>query len=108
MRTPALSPSKKSELTAAEVQHVARLARLELTEGELEKLRLDLSAIVSYMERLGEVDTSRVPATLGVQPQANVFREDIAAESLGPDAVLANAPRREQNAFQIPRILEEA
>lgn len=97
-----------SELTSDQVQHVARLARLDLTPEENERFRKDLSAIVGYVERLREVDTSQVPATLGVQPHANVLREDQARPSLGPVAVLSNAPQKESDGFQIPRILEES
>ena len=88
------------------VRKVASLARLDLTDAEAERYQVDLAAIVGYMERLGSVDTSAVPATLGVQPHANVFREDEARPSLGPEGVLVNAPRREGHSFQIPRILE--
>jgi len=97
-----------SELTTEQVAHVARLARLDLSEAETEGFRKDLSSIVGYIERLRQVDTSQVPATLGVQPHSNVLREDVARPSLGADGVLANAPHREGDAFQIPRILEEA
>lgn len=97
-----------SELTTDQVAHVARLARLDLTVEETEGFRKDLSSIVGYIERLRQVDTSQVPATLGVQPHVNVLRRDEARPSLGPDGVLANAPQRENDAFQIPRILEEA
>ncbi|MBS2034392.1 Asp-tRNA(Asn)/Glu-tRNA(Gln) amidotransferase subunit GatC [bacterium] len=97
-----------SELTTEQVAHVAKLARLDLSQQEIEGFRKDLSSIVDYVERLRQVDLSTVPATLGVQPHTNVLRADEARPSLGPDGVLANAPKREQNAFQIPRILEEA
>lgn len=97
-----------SELTTDQVAHVSKLARLDLTPEETEGFRKDLSSIVGYIERLRQVDTSQVPATLGVQPHVNVLRQDEARPSLGPDGVLANAPQRENDAFQIPRILEEA
>ena len=97
-----------SELTTDQVAHVARLARLDLSPEETEGYRKDLSSIVGYIERLRQVDTSQVPATLGVQPHSNVLRQDEERPSLGPDGVLANAPQRENDAFQIPRILEEA
>lgn len=97
-----------SELTTDQVAHVARLARLDLSAQEIEGFRKDLSSIVGYVERLRGVDLSAVPATLGVQPHSNVLRADEARPSLGPDGVLANAPKREQDAFQIPRILEES
>ena len=97
-----------SELTTEQVAHVAKLARLDITEAETERFRKDLSAIVGYVEVLREVDTSQVVATLGVQPHSNVLRADEVRPPLGADKVLANAPQREQDAFQIPRILEES
>lgn len=87
---------------------MAKLARLDLSPAELARYQEDLSAIVGYMERLSSIDTSKAAPTLGVQPHANVFRKDVAGEPLGADGVLQNAPHRENNAFQIPRILEEA
>lgn len=88
------------------VLKVAALARLDLSEDEALRYQRDLDAIVGYMERLRLVDTSAVPATLGVQPHVNVFREDETRPSLGAEGVLVNAPRREGDSFQIPRILE--
>lgn len=87
---------------------MAKLARLDLSQAELDRYQEDLTAIVGYMERLSHVDTSQLAATLGVQPHSNVFRKDVAGEPLGAEGVLQNAPHRENNAFQIPRILEEA
>ncbi len=96
-----------SELSLEQVAHVAKLARLDLSDAEAERYRKDLSAIVDYVEVLRKVDTSKVPATLGVQPHSNVLRPDQARPSLGADGVLSNAPHREGDAFQIPRILDE-
>ena len=96
-----------SELTAEQVAHVAKLARLDLSQEEAERFRKELSAIVGYVEVLRQVDTSQVPATLGVQPHSNVLRADEVTTPLGPEGVLANAPHRESDAFQIPRILDE-
>jgi aspartyl-tRNA(Asn)/glutamyl-tRNA(Gln) amidotransferase subunit C len=97
-----------SELSLDQVTHVAKLARLDLTDAEAERFRKDLSAIVGYVEVLRQVDTSQVPATLGVQPHSHVLRSDEARVPLGAEGVLANAPQRENDAFQIPRILEES
>lgn len=96
-----------SELTAEQVRHVAKLARLELDAREVDGFRQDLSAIVTMMDAIGQVDTSAIPATLGVQPHINVLREDLIGQPLGAERVVANAPHKENNAFQIPRILEE-
>lgn len=95
-------------LKPEEVDHVATLARLDLTAEERQRFAEQLGAILDYVDQLKALDTSGIEATLGVQPRANVFRADEARPSLSPDEVLANAPRRENDGFRIPRILEEA
>lgn len=94
-------------LKPEEVDHVAHLARLDLTPEERQRFATQLGAILDYVDQLKGLDTSGIEATLGVQPRANVFRADEARPSLTPDEVLANAPRRENGGFRIPRILEE-
>ena len=64
------------KITIKEVEHVARLARLELTEEEKEQMRAQLDSILSYIEKLNELDTSAVDPTSHVLPMKNVFRED--------------------------------
>jgi aspartyl-tRNA(Asn)/glutamyl-tRNA(Gln) amidotransferase subunit C len=96
-----------SQLNAAQVEQVAKLARLDLSADEISRYQKDLSAIVGYIDSLSEVDTSGVDATLGVQPHSNVLREDLTRPSLGAAKVLINAPSAEMDGFQIPRILEE-
>ena len=95
-------------LKPEEVDHVATLARLDLTPEERQRFGEQLGAILDYVDQLKALDTSGIEATLGVQPRANVFREDEARPSLTPDEVLANAPRRDKDGFHLPRILEEA
>ena len=97
-----------SSLSREQVEHVAHLARLDLTEAEVEKARIDLAAILTYVEQLQELDTSGVEATLGVQPHGNVFRDDVPRESFPHEQILANAPHPQDGAFRIPRILEES
>ncbi|HTU92564.1 MAG TPA: Asp-tRNA(Asn)/Glu-tRNA(Gln) amidotransferase subunit GatC [Gemmataceae bacterium] len=93
-------------LTAQEVQWVAHLARLQLTESELETMTRQLSAIVSYVDQLKQVNTA------GVEPMAhalsihNVFRADEAAPSLPTDQALANAPQRRSDFYSVPAVLE--
>lgn len=95
-------------LSAEQVAHVAKLARLELTPAEAESYGRELSDILAYMERLGQVDTQGVEATLGGQPPSGGLRADVSRASLPNEAALSNAPRPEGGAFRIPRILEEA
>ncbi len=94
------------KITIKEVEHVARLARLELTEGEKEQMRAQLDSILSYIEKLNELDTSAVEPTSHVLPMKNVFREDEVRPSLSQEEALANAPDRQDLFFRVPRILE--
>ena len=94
------------KLSRDEVLHIARLARLGLTEGELDKFREQLSNILENFEILQQVDTSNVPPTAQVIPLQNVFREDEVAVSLPQSEVLANAPRREGDFFRVPAVFE--
>ncbi len=90
-----------------EVEHVGRLARLALSEEERERMRAQLDAILTYIDKLNELDTSQVEPTSHVIPMTNVFREDKVSPSLSQDQALANAPDRQEALFRVPRILEE-
>ncbi len=94
------------KLSRDEVLHIARLARLGLTEGEVDKFREQLSDILENFEILQQVDTSNVPPTAQAIPLQNVFREDEVAASLPQNEVLANAPRKEGDFFRVPAVLE--
>jgi aspartyl-tRNA(Asn)/glutamyl-tRNA(Gln) amidotransferase subunit C len=95
------------KITLKEVEHVARLARLELTAEEKERMRAQLDSILSYIDKLNELDTSAVEPTSHVLPMTNVFREDEVTLPLAQEAVLTNAPDRHDLFFRVPRILEE-
>ncbi len=95
------------KITLKEVEHVARLARLELTTGEKERMRAQIDSILSYIDKLNELDTSAVEPTSHVLPMTNVFREDEVMPSLSQEEVLVNAPDRHELFFRVPRILEE-
>lgn len=94
------------EITKADVDHVAKLARLEITETERDAFSKQLSAILTYVEKLKALDTSGVEPTATVLEQTNVFREDKARPSLPVEKALANAPESESGHFRVPRILE--
>jgi aspartyl-tRNA(Asn)/glutamyl-tRNA(Gln) amidotransferase subunit C len=94
------------KLSRDEVLHIARLARLGLTEDELEKLREQLSNILENFQILQAVDTSDVPPTAQSIALQNVVRNDKIAPSLPPDDVLANAPQREKEYFRVKPVLE--
>ncbi len=92
-------------LTRDEVLHVAELARLSLSPEEIELFTVQLNYILEYVEKLQELDTSGVAPLAQVIPLSNVFREDQVRESLPLDAVLENAPAREDGNFLVPRII---
>ncbi|MFQ5532394.1 MAG: Asp-tRNA(Asn)/Glu-tRNA(Gln) amidotransferase subunit GatC [Candidatus Methylomirabilales bacterium] len=95
------------KITREEVEHVARLARLGLSEEERERMRAQLDAILTYIDKLNQLDTTEVEPTSHVIPITNVFREDKIWTSLSQDEALANAPDRQEAFFRVPRILEE-
>lgn len=93
-------------LTLDEVRHVARLARLRLTEAELEAMREQLSSILDYVDMLQEVDVTGVPPTAQVTDVVNVVRPDEVRPSLPLEEALAEAPRREGNFFKVKPVFE--
>jgi len=97
----------ETRITLAEVEHVARLARLDLTPEEKERMRSQLDAILGYVEQLQRVDTAGVEPTAHVLPLANVMRDDEVRPSYPVEAMLANAPEPQDGQFRVPRILEE-
>lgn len=90
-----------------DVEHVAELARLELTAAEKDQFIAQLNNILAYIEKLGELDTTDVEPTSHVIPMANVFRDDVVQPSLDRDLVLQNAPQESHFFFKVPRIIEE-
>jgi aspartyl-tRNA(Asn)/glutamyl-tRNA(Gln) amidotransferase subunit C len=95
-------------LTRAEVAHVAKLARLALTEAELETMTTELGAILGYANEIAALDLAGVPATAHPLPLVNVLREDTVRTSVSREEVLANAPAAEDNRFRVPKILGES
>ena len=90
-----------------DVEHVARLARLALTDAELERMREQLNGILAYIEKLNELDTEEVAPTSHAVPMLNVMRDDEAGPCLPRDEALANAPDRAGEFFRVPRIIED-
>lgn len=98
-------------ITKEDVEHVARLARLSLTEEEKERYTAQLGQILGYVEKLGTLNTDSVPPTSHVLPMANVWREDKAetstSQTLGsPEDLLSNAPEREGPFFKVKKVIE--
>ena len=89
-----------------EVEAVGLLARIELSEDEKELFGQQLSSILSYIEKLKELDTSQVEPTTHVLPLHNVFREDKVLPSLSPEQALANAPEAMDGFYRVPKIIE--
>jgi aspartyl-tRNA(Asn)/glutamyl-tRNA(Gln) amidotransferase subunit C len=93
-------------LTKEEVAHIAKLARLELTDEQQEHYREQLSAILDYIARLRTLDTTDVPPTAGGGLTQLTLRPDISRPGLPTDALLANAPDTEDDQFKIPPVFE--
>ena len=94
------------KLSYEQVQHIAWLARLGLSEEEVEKFSLQLSNILENFEILKQVDTTNVPLATHTIPLQNVFRKDEVAGSYPQAEILSNAPRQEGNCFKVQAILE--
>jgi aspartyl-tRNA(Asn)/glutamyl-tRNA(Gln) amidotransferase subunit C len=95
-------------ITTEDVAHVARLARLKLTDEELEQFTGQLAAVLDHARDVEALDPAGVPATAHPLPLTNVLRDDVVRASLDRDEVLAAAPLVEAHRFRVPRILGEA
>lgn len=95
------------ELSHETVRSIAELAKLELTDTEVETYAGQLSAILSYFQKLQQLDTSHIEATASVLPLTNVLRPDLAHAPLAPADVVANAPDSEDNQFRVSAVLPE-
>lgn len=89
-----------------DVEYVAKLARIELTEEEKNILTSQLNSILGHIEKLSELDTEGVEPTFHVFDVRNVFREDEVRPSLPTEEILKNAPVRDGNFFKVPKIIE--
>ncbi|HEY2664651.1 MAG TPA: Asp-tRNA(Asn)/Glu-tRNA(Gln) amidotransferase subunit GatC [Candidatus Binataceae bacterium] len=96
----------QDKITLEMVRHVARLARLELSEAEEQSLGSDLNNILVYFEKLNELDTSTVEPTTQVGDAGTPLRDDVVTNGPAPEAMLANAPAREGFFFKVPKIIE--
>jgi aspartyl-tRNA(Asn)/glutamyl-tRNA(Gln) amidotransferase subunit C len=94
-------------ISPEDVRHVARLARLALSDDELVRMRAEMSAILDYMDKLRSLDTAGVEPTSHAVPLRNVMREDEPVPSQPREDMLANAPDRDGDTFRVPRIIEE-
>jgi aspartyl-tRNA(Asn)/glutamyl-tRNA(Gln) amidotransferase subunit C len=93
------------KITKKEVEHVANLARLNLSAGELETMTGQLDNILSYVDKLEELDTSDVIPTTHVFSVSNAFREDVIKESLTQEESVKNGPEQDGEFFQVPKVI---
>lgn len=94
-------------ITRAEVAHLARLARIALTDDELDRMAEQLDVIIGAVARVGEVAADDIPPTSHSVPLTNVYRPDEVRPSLAAELALAGAPAAEDGRFRVPRILDE-
>lgn len=90
-----------------QVRHVAVLSRLKLSEDEVATFSRQLSAMLEYVEKLNELDTSDVEPTVHAVPISNVLRDDEPEEPMAVDEALANAPQREGSFYRVPKVLDQ-
>lgn len=93
------------KITREEVEHVAHLARLYLSENELETMTKQLDTILSYVAKLDELETEGTPPTTHAFSKSNAFRSDVVKESLDQDSALQNCANSGNEAFIVPRII---
>jgi aspartyl-tRNA(Asn)/glutamyl-tRNA(Gln) amidotransferase subunit C len=96
-----------TKISLEQVDHVARLARLELSAADKERMRSELDGILSYIDKLRALDTRDVEPTSHAVPVTNVMRDDVERPSLPQEDMLANAPDRHRDMFRVPKIIEE-
>lgn len=92
-------------ITKEEVEHVALLARLKLSEEEINLYTLQMDSVLEYAAKLQEIDTDQVVPTAHAGQLSNVLREDEVKPSMAQDKVLQNAPKAEDGFFRVPRIV---
>lgn len=96
---------KKQRISQKEIEHVAWLARIELSDNEKDLFTRQFNEILNYFERINEADTENVPPTYHVLDLLNVYRDDKVTNSLPLKAALKNAPRKEKQFLKAPRIV---
>ena len=92
-------------ISRQDIEKVALLALLQLTDDELSKMTVELAQIVGYVDQLAEVDTSGIEPMAHAIETANVFRDDMVVQSLPREEALANAPHRDERGYLVPAVL---
>jgi len=94
------------KITREEVEHVAHLARLNLTEEEKIQMTRDMEAIIGFADQINALEIGDVIPTAHVIPINNVFRDDVARPSMDREKLLRNAPNQENGCFSVPKVVE--
>jgi aspartyl-tRNA(Asn)/glutamyl-tRNA(Gln) amidotransferase subunit C len=94
------------DISVADVEYVARLARLELSSAEKKLFASQMGAILGYVEKLKELNTEGILPTSHAVPMENSFREDVTCPSIGIEKALANAPDRVASFYRVPKVIE--
>lgn len=105
-RVQAVEVYQKMKISRDEVEHVSRLARLALSEEELNALTGEMDAILDYVEQLNTLDTEGIIPTAHAVPMENAFRPDVIKPGFSTGQALSNAPDATETAFRVPRIIE--
>jgi aspartyl-tRNA(Asn)/glutamyl-tRNA(Gln) amidotransferase subunit C len=93
-------------VTINDVEHIAKLARLEFSPDEMEKFTHQMNDILKYIDKLNELDTSNIEPLTQVMESGNVFREDIVTPSLPVEEILKNAPANDGKFFKVPKVID--
>ncbi len=93
-------------ITREQVQHVATLARLSLSDDEVATFTGQMGDILAYVEKLNELNTDGIVPTSHAVPMENAFRDDVVRPSIGVENALANAPDRVEGFFRVPKVIE--
>jgi aspartyl-tRNA synthetase len=101
-----ISPVRRKRITIKQVRHVAKLARLQISDHEVKEYQKDLDSILNYVETLNEIDTTDVEPMSHVIEIKNVWREDLPEIKDDPDSLLSNAPQRDGRYYKVPKIIE--
>lgn len=100
------SADAPQRISIEQVRHIAELARLQLDSDEERRMQADLGAILGYIEKLDELDTTAVEPTAQVAEAGTPMREDLVTNRSAAEAMVANAPNRQGNLFRVPKIID--
>lgn len=93
-------------ISKEDVLHVAKLARLNLTDEEAQALSVDMENIIGFANKLNELDTEGVVPTAHAIPMSNAFREDVVKPSFDRDDMIRNAPSADESGYTVPKVVE--